>query len=913
MFVTDPQEDRKSLESANGPVREEVCAWFTDTLDFRYWLLSKSECKAMIIQGSPGTGKTMLAIYMTKYLEALSGCLSPENVIYFFCDQGNIYKNSATAVLRGLIWQLCRLNPRLTCHGLEKVEGQGNDRVALACGSVEILWKIFVAMIRDPAAGTITCVLDGINECDDPSVQALESRFSDLLISPRCPQNFRLFATCHKPSVLMRHEDAISVLRLDLELRENDTRYIPLHTETEVKLNVDRIVQNTDWSQELHNQVVNAFVSRTNQSLLWAGRVLADFGYGSQPYIPLCLQSLLQSVHKIHHRALQKVLAHYHNRVRLLLCWVLFAFHPLTLEELNALMGDQISDPENRAEDLMTCVKLCGSFLVIRAETRKSGLGYKNVQTVQLSQHSLRRFLLKTVADGTPDTKVFQLFPDKDHERIASRCLDLMEELLPVWSEGKIDERCNLVLPYATRFWFKHLRECPQLLEDDKVTTKALKFLTRDHANRGLWFTYLSKFRDAQEYVKKIWTSRKLGHHFPTINGLGEITDVVLYEQPKDLSSAEHLNALQLASLLGVTPIVRNIIDTTGLVEYLRQTNIRSSLYNFFDIQSMRAVRISGTRRGLPVLTTWALVSMTPLELAVLEGHGKVVSLLLKRHPRSSMRPDSRFALETAISRCDRMMTNMLIEAGASKFQASRNFDGVICTAINYDRLDVVKFLTRSDISHWVHKDSKRDEMTQALLMLANDSKHNEARFEEYAKVLLGGAASPDGITSYHKGSGLRYWKYRALQSLHSHGITLQALGPFPDEQTPLMLAISSMHLGCSEVDLLDTIQFLLDSGASVNRTDRKGWTALHHVANQIALRRVKKDWEKMEDTEEYKLYQIADLLIAAGIDQDLFDKEKRRAADILQVVGAPVWKSGVLGYDERSERSETTKRMSLE
>jgi ankyrin repeat protein len=126
------------------------------------------------------------------------------------------------------------------------------------------------------------------------------------------------------------------------------------------------------------------------------------------------------------------------------------------------------------------------------------------------------------------------------------------------------------------------------------------------------------------------------------------------------------------------------------------------------------------------------------------------------------------------------------------------------------------------------------------------------------------------------------------------------------------MLCISSFGSQNSNSDIAETVQFLLASGASINQTDLRGWTALHHVANQIALGRAKKNWEDMDDAEEYKLYEIASLLISAGINRDLEDREKRTAADILQVVGAPIWNRDISEY-ERHIRSKPLYRMSLE
>ncbi|KIL90446.1 hypothetical protein FAVG1_06178 [Fusarium avenaceum] len=860
LFVTDPRGDRASLQSTKGHIVEGTCSWITNTPIYRSWLSNSGVSRGLIIQGDPGKGKTMLAIYLTEQLERLAECMSTETVLYFFCNRGNINANSATAVLRGLIWQLCRLRPQLMCYGLDKVASLHDERMALATGSVEKLWQIFNAMIRDPSAGTVTCVLDGLDECDESSADALIDKFSELLSPTNTDHwNVRVLITRRSAQGHADDPNSFPTLCLDSKFHESNVQDVQRYIET----SVHKIAQEYQWPREIQDQVQDALSKKTEGSFLWA--TLSTHYAKEMPHdlITSYLDNVSEDVTPIYEKILLDIPP----------------YHPLTLEELDVLTAIQDSNSETGLENLKACIKHCGRLLATKYETRKTSAGHETVQTIQLFHPSVGDYLLRITADKDVDLEIFRRVPDNDHERLASRCLDIMNEELPAWSEGKLEGDCILSLPYATRFWFRHLRQCPQQLADDALANKALPFLAVRHTPIPLHPSSVE--------------------HYNMIHGLEEISGIIFFEKPKEASSITRLHDLQLACLLGITAIVHKLLDNTHAIRYMKEANVRPWLYGHKTSRPRDDPILKIQGATTMVLSAEEVLAMTPLELAVLEGHKQVASHLLYRFPRSSLRPDSGFILAAAISRCEADLVKLLIEAGVPKLEASRKLEGPISTAVSQRRLDLVKFLCSSDESIWAKKDSKVSEITQALVCLIKDPiafKSDEATFVQYASVLLQGGGSPDGANPGDNGHGLRYWKRAVMEFLHHHGLPLQALGLLPDKQTPLMLCISGS--GNSNSDPVETVQFLLTSGASINQTDLRGWTALHHVANQIALGRAKTNWEDMEDTEEYKLYQIASLLIAAGIDRDLEDRKKRTAADILRVVGAPIWNRDMSEYE---------------
>ncbi|KAM0229774.1 hypothetical protein ACHAP5_011561, partial [Fusarium lateritium] len=896
LFSTDPRQDRASLQSTKGHIVEGTCTWITQTPIYRSWLSSSGSSRGLIIQGGPGKGKTMLAIYLAEQLERLAECISTETVLYFFCNRGNINANSATAVVRGYIWQLCRLRPQLMCYGLEKAASTDHERMALATGSIERLWQIFSGMIKDPGAGTITCVLDGLDECGESSASVLMNKFSELLSSTNTSrQNVRVLMTRRSAQSHADDPDAFSTLCLDLKFHKFNVKDVHRYVES----NVREIAQEHEWPQDLQNQVQDILAKKANGSFLWASLAISDVRERPNDLIT-ALDSISDDITSIYEKILLNVPRENQQRARLLLSWVVLSYHPLTFEELDALTTPQESNFEAGLENLKACIEHCGCFLTTKIETRKTSDGHETVQTIQLFHPSVGDYLLRTTADKDIGLEFFRIIPDNDHEHLASRCLDIMNEELPAWSEGKLDGDSILSLPYASRFWFRHLKQCPQQLADDVLVNKALPYLSQNLGQRKLWFLHLSKLRGVTRPTP-IPLHPTSVEHYNMMDGIEEISDIIFFEKPKELSSITRLHGLQLACLLGITTIVRRLLDTTNLVQYMKETNIRSWLYGYKSSRPRSDLILKAQGATTLVLSTEEVLAMTPLELAVLEGHKQVASILLDRFQRSSLRPDPGFASAAAIGRCEANLVEMLIGAGIPKLKASRKFDGPISIAVTQKRLDVVKFLSSSEETIWVKRNSKVSEITQALVCLVKGSilyKSDEATFVQYASVLLQGGGSPDGVNRSDNSHGLRYWKRAVLEFLNNHGLPLHALGLLPDSQTPLMLCISAFGSESSTPDPIETVQFLLASGASINQTDLRGWTALHHVAHQIALCRTKKDWEDTDDAEEYKLYQIASLLIAAGIGRDLEDRENRTAADILQVVGAPIWNRDISEYE---------------
>ena len=120
----------------------------------------------------------MLSISLAEELEQRAKGSQNALFVQYFCNSRDERQNTAVAIIRGLIFQLLKLRPELFKCILNSFKIQRES--LSASSSFETLWRIFETMIRDPGLGTIYCVLDGLDECDEALLEILLKKFKAL-------------------------------------------------------------------------------------------------------------------------------------------------------------------------------------------------------------------------------------------------------------------------------------------------------------------------------------------------------------------------------------------------------------------------------------------------------------------------------------------------------------------------------------------------------------------------------------------------------------------------------------------------------------------------------------------------------------------------------------------------------------
>jgi hypothetical protein len=113
----------------------------------------------------------MLSLFLINYREQLMK-KNPDQgkLIYFLCgaDDG---RNTGVSILRGLIFQL--LEESESTFKYIKAAYTKHGRGLFREDRFETLWKVFAAMIRDERLESVTCILDGLDECIEDSLVPL--------------------------------------------------------------------------------------------------------------------------------------------------------------------------------------------------------------------------------------------------------------------------------------------------------------------------------------------------------------------------------------------------------------------------------------------------------------------------------------------------------------------------------------------------------------------------------------------------------------------------------------------------------------------------------------------------------------------------------------------------------------------
>ncbi|PSN59264.1 hypothetical protein BS50DRAFT_260919 [Corynespora cassiicola Philippines] len=446
LFLTDPYTDRESIRSAKGVRVTGTCEWIAYNDSYCDWL--DGNTRLLWISGGPGKGKTMLSVFLTEQLEQKVSSMADTRLIFYFFNGQDEKRNTAVAMLRGLVHQIITERPQLVKHALSHFETP--KRAQQTTSSLETLWIIFSRLIEDPGIGTMFCVIDGLDECNEDERKTLVPRIVSLLSSKTpssATQTFKMVLVSRE----MRGLRDCATMKLDPDNNEN----VASDIERFVSTRVESLSKMEGFDDGLRAYVRNTLLMRAEGTFLWAGFAVNELSQKetSSEVLEL-LEDLPSGLPAIYSRMLLQIPTDRRRTSCSILQWVTMSMRPLSLEELAAAVGVHSSSLLTAEQAIRDEVALCGPFLKVQE------------REVVLVHQSARDYLLRKGSDSNSVLEGFRINPETAHFKLAQACLDCvacsgLQHALVDLEDKSCPE--SPLLRYAVLHWPEHAKQCSAL------------------------------------------------------------------------------------------------------------------------------------------------------------------------------------------------------------------------------------------------------------------------------------------------------------------------------------------------------------------------------------------------------------------------------------------------------------------
>lgn len=268
MLLTDPLNDLASLRRSKGDVVEGTCEWLLVHAAYSAWLTWNGPPVLRLV-GDPGIGKTMISSFLVDELERKAQVTANITFAYYFCDNKDEKRRTATAIIRGLLLQLFRQRAKLISH-LQLVFDQMGDQVFT---DFDALWRILLFILKDAQAGEIYFLIDALDECE------LRSRNSFIFCLEKLSKELE-GSGAHKIKILITYRP-ISEIEEALNFDNGTLRIDSAKVNADLSKFIDAKVGELangkpSWPLELLHDISKTLQKRVGGTFLWAALVLHD-------------------------------------------------------------------------------------------------------------------------------------------------------------------------------------------------------------------------------------------------------------------------------------------------------------------------------------------------------------------------------------------------------------------------------------------------------------------------------------------------------------------------------------------------------------------------------------------------------------------------------------------------------------
>ncbi|USP77485.1 hypothetical protein yc1106_04759 [Curvularia clavata] len=447
MRSTDPRDDKRRIEDTKGGLVTDSYRWVLGNTEFRQWH-EDQHSRLLWVKGDPGKGKTMLLCGIIDELQNLPRCTL---VSYFFCQATDSRINSATAILRGLLYMLIVQEPSLVAHVREKHAHAGGSLFNDANAWIA-LTEIFFHIVQNASVSPIYLIIDALDECISDQPKLLKFIADQSSVSSRVKW---ILSSRNWPTIEEQLERAEYKTRLSLELNAES---VATAVRIFIQQKVGQLAQEKRYTPEIQDSVLQHLTLNSNDTFLWVALVCQDLKATPKWNVLKKLAHFPPGLDSLYRRMLLQIRQSESAEICLgVLAVTCILYRPVTVTELVAL-AEQIAGFDEDLESVREIIGLCGSFLTLRGDT------------VYFVHQSAKDFLF--------EKSLNEVFPQglrSLHRDIFMKSLTLLHKVLcrDMYSLEKPGYRVEDVIPpspdplalsrYPCVYWIDHL--CDSRLE----------------------------------------------------------------------------------------------------------------------------------------------------------------------------------------------------------------------------------------------------------------------------------------------------------------------------------------------------------------------------------------------------------------------------------------------------------------
>ena len=357
---TDPRHDKKRIEDTKGGLLADSYRWVLDNTTFQQWQQDPNS-RLLWVKGDPGKGKTMLLCGLIDDLQ--SPMSQTELLSYFFCQATDSRINSATGVVRGLLYMLVDQQPSLMSHIRGKYDHAGKALFEDANAWVA-LSDIFTSVTQDKGLKRTYLVVDALDECvvDLPKLLHLI-----VLTSTLCSRIKWLVSSRNENHIEEKLKSVGDKAKLSLELKQNAEQVArAVDAYIDHKLSCLESLGEEDQRKQVRDELHR----KANGTFLWVALVMQELEK-PESWDPLAVvEEAPAGLHQLYDRMMQQIQRLPARNVKIcqsLLCITAVVYRPLYLAEMGSLCRSA-GRATMAAETVRKIITMCGSFLTVRDE-----------------------------------------------------------------------------------------------------------------------------------------------------------------------------------------------------------------------------------------------------------------------------------------------------------------------------------------------------------------------------------------------------------------------------------------------------------------------------------------------------------------------------------------------------------------